>query len=282
MMELVATVGKWLILLAIPVATFFGVAFLTFWRPEPDEPIEYLAREDAVLVQMTEVSGLPHPQLIDRLTLPAFTLYGDGTVIYADASGEGLVRAEVPGEAVQDLLEEFDDNGFFDFQYEQPLPDGANADATRTYIYAQTKAAANLSTAAHLTLAAERALDSEFEAMAQLRDLLASFDPQAVAGRAIGPYEPAEIALMVERIDADEASTAIEWRDMSVSLASLTPAEGSAVAGRYIPVEEAAQIVQALPNGYAEFREGNAHYRVAYRPALPFEEHFPEFDTGAN
>jgi len=263
----------------IPALLVAAFAFFAFFRPEPNEDLEYLAREDAVLVQMISVGGLPQPEVLDRLTLPDFTLYGDGTVLYADPSGEEeLLQAEIPGGAIQDLLESFEGEGFFEFQYEQPTADSVN-DADTTYLYAQTKDAANAVSAYALGVfnPPDGSEWREFERLAKLKEWLDAFDPEGVGGRVVGPYEATEIALMAEPIDGDDTG-AVPWPVDEINLASMRPAEGSNVAVRYIPLDEASEAIAALPSRFAIVSLRDASYRVGYRQALPFEEHFPEFD----
>jgi hypothetical protein len=287
-MEPVATVGKWIVLLAAPVLAFLAVAFLTFWRPEPGDPVEYLAREDAVLVQMITVGGLAGSTFADRLTLPDFTLYGDGTVIYQGPPGSGeLVEAEIPGQAVQDLLEYFEGKAFFDFQYEQPVDDNI-ADAGTTYIYAQTKEAANAASAYALgtTTLPDESESDEFRRLGEIKERLEAFDPEAVGGRVVGPYNAEAVLLVVEPADPPQTvGRPTQWPVPEVDLASMAPPESGAVE-RVLEGEPARAITETFvspPSGLPiTFFQNGRFFRVAWRPVLPFEEHFPEFDFGAN
>jgi hypothetical protein len=270
----------------IPALLVAAFAFFTFFRPEPNEDLEYLAREDAVLVQMANVGGLPQSELLDRVTLPAFTLYGDGTVIYADPSGEQeLLEAEIPGEAVQDLLEFFEGAGFFDFQYEQPRSGGY--DFPTTYLYAQTKEAANAVSAYALgAFPVPRESEwREFDRLFKIKERLDSFDPEEVGGRVIGPYEAEAVLLVVEpRPPPTMVGRPTQWPVADVDLASIAP-PGSERVERVVEGEAARAITETFvspPVGLPiTFFQNGRFFGVAWRQALPFEEHFPEFDFGS-
>jgi hypothetical protein len=284
MMELVATVGKWLILLAIPVATFLAVAFLMFWRPEPDEPVEYLAREDAVLVQMVTVaSGLPFD-----MTVPEFTLYGDGTLIYLRESAEGqsqVIRAKLPGNAVQDLLQDAVGQGFMDFQYDQPRIDSVQDEET-TYLYIQTKEAANAVSAYALALAGQPEASGdefgEFRRISELRQTLQELDPEEVGGETMAQFEAEAVLITAFEDDTSQSAVPVpDWPVASIDLASIA---GSSQSPSLVAGEAALQVQELAPPEplIGLYRQDGRFFGVGYRPVLPFEEHFPEFDFGAN
>ncbi len=267
------------------LAAAVAVAALAGCLPKPDEPVEYLAREDAVIVQMLEVGGLAQSDLVGQLTLPAFTLYGDGTLIYRnrDASDAGIVHAEIPGGAVQDLLELFDGEGFFDFQYRQPINDNV-ADAETTYIYAQTKEAANAVSAYALGLfdPPDDSAWREFRRLLKIKERLARFDPEAVGGRVIGPYEPEAVLLVVEPVPAENVvGSPPRWPVEAVDLRSIASPESGRV--DHVVEGEAARafadVSVSPPAGLpVTFSQDGRFFNVAWRPLLPFENHFPEFD----
>jgi len=72
----------------LPALLAIAVVGLAGCLPKPEEPIEWLEREDAVIVQMKTVESA-ESELAQRLAVPDFTLYGDGTLIYStDGAGQ--------------------------------------------------------------------------------------------------------------------------------------------------------------------------------------------------
>ncbi|MEX1255311.1 MAG: hypothetical protein WEE64_13315 [Dehalococcoidia bacterium] len=265
-----------LLIVAIVVAALAGCL------PQPDDPIEYLAREDAVLVQMRTGGGWSRFDL----TVPEFTLYGDGTVLYVRQDEDGaaqVLRGQMPGQAVQDVLEFMEDEDFFQFQYEQPVIDFVN-DAETTYLYAQTKTSANAVSAYALGFAdkGEASSDefSEFRRIAGIRERLRKLDPEEVGGEALGPYEAEQVLVDAFEQPASEVTGDVPaWPVESIDLAEIAGAEQQT---RVVRGQAADEILQLAPpeSLVGFYRQRNRIYGVGYRPILPFEEHFPEFDFG--
>lgn len=264
------------------------LGLLSACLPRPDEPVDWVRREDAVLVQMVDVGGLPQPEVADLLTVPVFTLYGDGTLIYIPpderaqfpATYQTLLRAEIPEEAVQDLLEFIADKDFLDFNYEQPRF-GSVYDAPTTYLYINSKQAANAVSAYALGFSLPEDAGNEWEQFRRLQEIkerLDAVDPDAAGGRVLGPYEPEEILLMVEPLDSRELpEQPPTWPVAAVDLSRLAP-PGAGVVQKRFPTDEAMDLMAAIPPGSHIYRQGDRLYEAGYRPVLPFEEHFPEFD----
>ncbi|MDZ4277737.1 MAG: hypothetical protein U1B78_01230, partial [Dehalococcoidia bacterium] len=107
-------------LLALPIVLLATAAGCL---PKPDEPVEFLARPDSVIIQLKRVDA-PESPFAQRVAVPDLTLYGDGTLLLSRGGGSTLVQAQVPEDAIRDLLEFMEDEGFFNFRYEEP---GANS-----------------------------------------------------------------------------------------------------------------------------------------------------------
>ena len=250
-----------------------------------DDPVEYLAQPDAVLIQMLNVSGEPQPEIAGRLASPDFTLYGDGTRIFMRPDDDGrsrLMRAQLPGEAIVDLLQFINDEGFLNFSYAQPVPDQVD-DAPTTYLYVNTNSGTNSTRALALDDAQLENAGDEFDPFRRLQAIkqrLDELDPEALGGRLLGPYEPEEIALLVQPLVlSDPTEETPVWAVDGFDLDSTAP-PGAGVVHTTFAVAEAAELIETLPEGsFARFRQGDRLFAVGYRPVLPFEEdRFPEFD----
>lgn len=178
MMGLAMGLRKGLVLL-------LSTAALGACLPRPEEPIEYLQRPDAVIIQMKTVDD-PESELDQQLTVPEFTLYGDGTLILTEPGPGGfrVLKAKVPAEVVKGLLEYIVDKNVLEFNYGQPRLETATSQAT-TYLYVHTKFEANAVSAYALNIVLP-----EGEGGANVRGLLADREFQAAGwchGRPIVP-----------------------------------------------------------------------------------------------
>ncbi|MGB2693994.1 MAG: hypothetical protein WBD55_02265 [Dehalococcoidia bacterium] len=242
---------------------------------EDSEPIDYLQLEDAIIIQVLDVPGGLSP-LEARLTLPSFTLYGDGTLIRAAPEADGSVemtRAEVPEDAVRDLVEFMVGKGFLEtYVFEDPGFDGPS-DAATSYIYLNTEQGANSVRAVALDRTAPAGASDDHRRLVQIRNRLMDIDDAAVGGRIEGAYKSEGIALFAQAAEADGDSYVV-WPLGSIDLAKVAGLEGQA--GKVLLSQRDAA---SLPASRVEtFVQGSQAYEVGYRPALPFEEHFPEFD----
>jgi hypothetical protein len=256
--------------------------------PRPDDPVEWVERPDAILVQMVDVVGLPQSELLDRLSLPVFTLYGDGTLIFVPpeereqfpAPGQTLLRAEIPEQAVRELLEGIVDEGFLEFAYDQDRP-GSRYDFSTTFLYVHTKTEANAVSA--YALGSPPPPDDgeqwdEFLRLVKIKERLDAFDPAALGGRIVGEYQPEEFLLLVQpSASQDVPGEATVWPLTDVDLASIA-APGSGIVERRLSPTEASALMAALSSRSGTFRQGERFFDIGLRPLLPFEEHFPEFD----
>ena len=260
-------------------AIVLGKRFL----PDPDEQMEWVRREDAVIVQMKNVGGLPQPEALDRATVPGFTLYGDGTLFFTQPSERGqfsstpLRKATLTTDYMDRLLKFIEDQGFLNFSYEQPKL-GAYYDFPTTYLYVSTKEAANAVSAYALDSAAPA--DKEWDQFRKLQEIKSRLDNIASAATdgAAPAYTPEAIVLFAERAAAASGTVAVEWPFADIDLARIAPESG--VGERRIEGDQARAVLSsATPINGGFFTQGAQRFLVAYRPVLPYEENFPEFET---
>jgi hypothetical protein len=246
--------------------------------PQPDDPVEWVERPEAIIVQMREVSQTPGPP-----EPPSFTLYGDGTLIYDDpvTPERSLTEATLPPDAIEDLLEDIEETGFFNFSYEQPAP--VINHAPTTYLYVNTKSGANAVSAAALFASAEVLGEiedwSQFKKLQEIQERLQRVDPDEEGGRVLGSFEPERLVLRVARTVDLEPEGGGPWPFEEIDLGAAAPEFGQWYT---VPVrpDDASRLVAEL--GMEEtwgFEEGGALFAVALRPVLPYEENFPEFDA---
>ena len=237
----------------------FLAALLAFASclPKPDEPVEYLQQPDSITIQV-RVVDLAASDLEQRLTVPEFTLYGDGTLIYrSESKPSSLLQTNLPDHAVRDLLKSIVDADFLNFSYRQPEPDWRERRPT-TYIYAHTLALANaVSAYAVDTNLPANAGDEwdQFRALREIAERLRAIDPVALGGTEPQLFVP-EAVILFERIgfEGEFTETLIEG-ERATELAGLAP------------VGEVVAFQNALEAG-----------ERGYLPILPYQENFPEFD----
>jgi hypothetical protein len=232
----------------------------------PDDPVEYLHEGTIVLLQLQEV-----PDGVDtHRSVPLLTLYGDGTVIFVDDAG-ALMQATLSDDDVEGLLESVVDAGFLDFDYDQPLPDSAAPEPV-TYLYVQTRDGANAVKARGLGTAASVVGDefAEYRAIQDLRDDLVAFEPGEAA-----PFQAQTTLVWAEPVD--DAGESSEWPYVEVALADIArdSADGDASS---ITGDAGAELAGSSALN-ALYRQEGLAYRVSFRPLLPHENAFPEFDS---
>ena len=235
----------------------------------------YLHRPDTILVQMLELSGDPKPEAGDRVATPEFTLYGDGTLLIVRRSADGqpaLLQARLSEEAIEELLTFIVEEGFLDFRYRHTSEDAAS-DAATTYLYVNTSGRVNATRVEGLDGGAPESDADEFRSIAEIARRLRELDPEELGGR----YEHEEVALFVQplRLFEGEAPT---WPVEAIDLASLAP-EDSGVNKKILRLEDTGGLLEELAAGdWGRYGQGERTFALGYRPLLPFEEHFPEFD----
>jgi len=253
--------------------------------PKPQDDIEWLQREDAVIVQMRASGGLPEPAAANLARVPDFTLYGDGTLIVTDPAERGqfdrgpLFETTLSSGAVADLLEYLGSTGFLDFNYEQPRL--GYYDFPTTYLYVNTKQGANAVGAYALEpdLPADLSAQwDQFRGLQAIKSRLDTIAAGALAGEA-QDYQPEAILLIVQPDHSKEAGPSpTEWPFPELDLAAMLSDE--AVGTRRVDGETAQAVTATLRQaGTATFLHNGRAFSLGYRPVLPYEEHFPEFEA---
>lgn len=246
--------------------------------PKPDDSIEYLDRSETILIQVVQVEE-SDPDAPGQLRLPHFTLYGDGTFIYLDGDGSRYLEARLPDEAIRDLLEFAVDKDFMEFSYVQPQLERTTARPT-TYVYFHTKGAANAVSIYALDSVLPEDAGKEWDQFRKLQDIvtrLQELDPVALDGSEPQTYVPDAVLLSVQPADAPNVSgSPLIWTSPAIDLSEIAP-PGSGRTERLLEGENAASLTGWLPT--TRVLQGDRWFDVSYRPLLPFEENFPEFDT---
>ncbi len=200
--------------------------------------------------------------------MPDLTLYGDGTLIYQSGSGDGtrLLETTLPEDAVRELLEDIVDEGFLDFLYEQPAPEGASGPTT--FFYGQTRDRANaVSIRGANDLLPEDAGD-EFDQYRKVQDFvetLRSLDPVALGGTKSVAYLPESyLTVSTERSEGDVTERVLLGEEADELLQSL-----GGIAD--LSLEQLRGPLTLMPDALPSQEVGIA-------PLLPFYQNFPEFD----
>ena len=236
-------------------------------RPTPSDPIQYLHREDSIIIQMLSFDA-DTSEVERRLSVPEFTLYGDGTLIYQSATADGtrLLQTKLPAGAVQELLENIVDEGFLNFIYEQPAPEGASGPTT--FIYAHTRDLAN---AVSVRSADEPLPEDAGDKFDQYRTVIAvvealrALDLTALGGTEATAYVAEQYVMVVRTLDGSS--------DLSERIVQATEIAG-VLESKGVPkstLEEFAGPIATSP-------EGRPPQEIYYAPLLPFYENFPEFN----
>ncbi len=267
------------------------LALLAACLPQPDEPVEWVRRPESIVIQVMALHD-PASELEQRVVVPEFTLYGYGALIFTRPDAEGrprLLQAELPGDAIRDLLEFIVDDGFLDFFYDQPSP-ASGADLPATFIYVNTIGGANSVRTVGLGAVPLEESGEEFDDLRRLEEIvrrLNNLDPEAVGGEIEGEFSPETLLLHLTRMgEPPYEFTPTFLPPSEIDLAKIVPA-GSAPVEHRVEGALAGEILRWLnrltdrpePNPWSVFLEqGDGTYIVTFAPVLPFEENFPEFD----
>lgn len=247
---------------------FLSALLLVACRPTPSDPIQYLHREDSIIIQLLTVDG-DAPEIERRLAVPEFTLYGNGTLIYQNVNADGtrLLETTLPEDAVQELLEGIVNEGFLNFLYDQPAPEGASR--VTTFVYAQTRDLANAVSIRGADDPLPVDAGDDFDQYRTVQDFVEAL--QALDLTALGGSEPttyvAEQYLMIIRFldGAIEPSERILRGSAAVAvLTDFRRAPDSTLERLFGPVAS-----------NLEHQPGEETY---FAPLLPFYENFPEFN----
>ena len=235
-------------------------------RPTPSESVEYLHREDTILIQMLSL-GAGTSEIDRALTVPELTLYGDGTLIYQHETADGtrLLQTLLPENAVQELLEAIVDEGFLDFTYDQPALQGASGDTT--FLYAHTLDRANAVRVRVVSSALPVDAGDEFDQYRKIQtfvEMLRAFDPITVGGEVPSVY----LADLFKRYTLAVNRTP----EPVAGVPEAEVVELPRVLGRGRTLEKLLAIRMGGPG------DGLTSSTFSYAPLLPYHENFPEFD----
>jgi len=243
--------------------------------PKPGEPVDYLAIEEAVLIQRKAIEDRAS-ELEQRSATPDFTLYGDGTLIVARDNGEAdvLVVTELANDQIESLLDYIVDRGFMDIAYDQT----AGEPGPTTYLYVQTQTLANSVAASTAALAGD---DPSDEATALAR-VIERMDADAAAALEGGSeiYVPIAGTLTWQVFEDADAAAATDW-PLEIDLAEAQERlPGVDVFSIGVQLPQAAGLDPANSAGicWRNVRQGDVVFDACLRPALPYEENFPEFE----
>jgi hypothetical protein len=267
-------VGRAIFGLLLGFAIVFGVAF---WArtclPEPGgSGVEWLHREDVIVVQMNESMG---SFLFDN---PDITLYGDGALLVKDEEEPTrFIQTMVSSGTMRNLLAFIEDQGFFNFDYEQPT--APVTDSPTTYIYVSTKLATNAASAYALGWeGSDRG--NEWDQFRRLTKIATKIENVAGAARrspAARDYSYDAIVLSVQKISRNTSLPDLSPKEWPFPDIDLTAMVGDGIFGeRQFGGEQAHQIVDTLDKDSLFLQRDR--FAVYYRPVLPYEENFPEFE----
>jgi hypothetical protein len=277
-------IGFSLAIVALTVGIIAGVVTAVQHIPRPAKKIEWVRREDSIIVQMKTID-YPGGEVQQRLAWPEFTLYGDGTLIAKEMTGNNtwvLRKATLSTQEVRDLLELFRQTGFFDFRYFEPPGDSVSTvPPATTYFYAAVKNTQNIAGSefgAALQLGDQPA---HYRKLQEIKARLDTITNEALAGSATTAYAPEAIILTVERSPEISDGAPPAWPFAEIDLAGIAPESG--FGERRIEADQAQAVLNsATPINGSIFTQGTQRFSVFYRPVLPYEENFPEFETPIN
>ena len=263
----------------------FGVAY---WAraclPDPGgSEIEWLQREDAIIVQMRVSGGMPQPEILERLIPPAFTLYGDGTLVVAEPADYdyGFVQTTLSPEQVQDMVEFIEGTGFLDFSYEQPTP--GPYDQPTTFFYLNTIGAANSVSAYALGMGPKDGGSewSQFHHLETIRARLMEIASAARVGTNVRDYKSEGGVLLAVQKLAHDLLGVPPWPYAEVEVPFSRMVDGISEVGQLtLSPDEVAILGLGDPREtkcWNSVQYNDALVDVCYRPILLYEENFPEF-----
>ena len=277
-----AVLGVLLGVAIVIAAIVLGRRFL----PNPDEKIEWVRRADAIIVQMESFGGDSMIWSLDAP--PSFTLYGDGTLIVSEAT-EGcgaaaddpcsarLLQSRLSDHDILELLQFIDGTGFLNFRYEQPVPPVQGAPTA--YFYVSTKSAANAVRAGTLGWEPQGGAEwSEFRKLKTIDQRLQELRGQAVETST--PFAPAEGELKIVPLVANDLIGVPEWPFPQFDIAAAAPSTSDG----HLRLSAGELALLELTDASAAYcwcsvQQSGRLFNVFYRPVLPFEENFPEFET---
>ena len=273
------------------IAMVLAVAMLVLLacRPSPSDPVDYLHREDAIIIQMLSVDA--NASEIERRSLvPELTLYGDGTLIYLSEGihGPTLYQVQLAEDAIDGIVETISDEGFLDFFYDQPAPEGSSGQPS-TYVYAHTLERANAVVFKGLDSELPEDAGDEFDPFRSARKIINQVQAEGLDtsyDAAPAEYSPASVTLLIEPLgEAPLVDTVLFLPLLQVNLAFVAPLDGGLVEHR-VDGELALTLWttfafdnrdELTPTVGPLYQQWNG-YLIKFVPLLPYHENFPEFD----
>jgi hypothetical protein len=249
------------------------------WLPEPEKDIEWVHSPESIIVQMKTSGGDdPITGFLSGLRPAPFTLYGDGTLIASEAADDcslsgacqSVLESHLSEVEVRDLLVFIEDTGFFDFYYEQPQPPINGAPTTRIFAAVKDRQNAVTANALHYPNL-EGAEWHQFRKLAEIRVRLSEVQEQILANTL--HYRPAEGKISVLREASPVEGTVPEWSFAQVDISAATEIVMSADRLQELQISDVSTTYCWCP-----VQHNGRVYNVYYRPVLPYEENFPEFE----
>lgn len=247
--------------------------------PKPNQPIDYLAIDEAVIIQRKTVAD-PASELDQRSTTPDFTLYGDGTLLVTQPSGDSavLLVTELGKASIESLLAFIVDRGFMDISYDQ----SGGGPGPTTYLYVQTQELANSVAVSVPSLAATDA-SGEARALARIfarldEDARAALDAKSI------DYQPVAGTLYWETVDGADPAQASGW-PVEIDLLDAErrlPGRDVFLIGIQAP-QAAGWLDPANSAGHCwrNVLQASRVINACLLPDLPNQRNFPEFDLPA-
>jgi len=254
-------------------------------------PIPHPTGAGDLLVQTETRGGLAGP-LADLTTVPDFTLYGDGTLLYAAFDQERgkrlLRRGRLTEAAVQEVLRRAVEEGsFFNSQPRYKNPTVLDAPTTRITVRTSERCRSVLADALGIDPPPETGNrdaqeTAQVSRLVELQRWLTAVDLRAPKGpdwRDEGPFIPNEMNLFITRVASPQvAESARPWPFADLDLAFFTslPTDPTQV---YLEDEFAHEVYQFLiDTPTILFAQGTTLAGVTYRPHLPYEKQWRDAD----
>jgi hypothetical protein len=149
--------------------------------------------------------------------------------------------------------------------------------APTAYFYASTREGANAVRASALGWEEDGAEWSEFRKLKTIDQRLHEVWGQAVETST--PFAPAEGELAIAPFMVEDLTGVPEWRFPHIDISAAAP--GSRLARLRLSADELAQLELADPSAaecWCQVQQLGRLFSVYYRPVMPFEENFPEFE----
>ena len=281
-------IGFGVAIVALTVGVIAGVVTAVQHIPRPAKKIEWVKRQDSIIVQMRSFGGDSMLFSVEVDRAPSFTLYGNGTLIVSEeaqdcgtvsnpCSATRLLQSRLSDHDIQGLLDFIDGTGFLDFRYEQPVPP-VSGSAT-AYIYMSTRMAANAVRAS--ALGWEPQGGAEWTEFRKLNTIVQKLqDLREKAFETSTPFLPKEGELEVVPLVANGLIGVPEWRFPQFDIAAVAPS----TSGGHLRLSADELALLELTDASAahcwcSVQQSGRLFNVIYHPVLPYEEHFPEFEA---